>query len=169
MRSNISISFRAKSLYETRRWLLFPPFSGIWIRFPILTPTGFPHGVRYVYKTRRKWGSAAAFALPPNTNHIMEQMLICLSIAPDRRPAHVPSGQGRASARRHRLPAYRSAAGALLSGAAGPEPPFGFGFGSLEQPWRATASSPRWRWALSPLSSATSSGSAPCGAWVAAP
>ena len=51
-----------------------------WIRFPILTPAlDFTQEFDTFFDKEEP--SAAAFGCAPNTNHIMEQMLICLSLA----------------------------------------------------------------------------------------
>ena len=61
-------------------WLLFLRCSGILDTFSHFDPrTGFHTGVRYFFDKEEP--SAAAFGCAPNTNHIMEQMLICLSLA----------------------------------------------------------------------------------------
>ena len=61
-------------------WLLFLRCSGILDTFSHFDPrAGFHTGVRYFFDKEEP--SAAAFGCAPNTNHIMEQMLICLSLA----------------------------------------------------------------------------------------
>ena len=61
-------------------WLLFLRCSGILDTFSHFDPrAGFHTGVRYFFDKEEP--SAAAFGCTPNTNHIMEQMLICLSLA----------------------------------------------------------------------------------------
>lgn len=61
-------------------WLLFSGSSDILDTFSHFDPrTGFHTGVRYFFDKEEP--SAAAFGCAPNTNHIMEQMLICLSLA----------------------------------------------------------------------------------------
>ena len=61
-------------------WLLFLRCSGILDTFSHFDPrTGFHTGIRYFFDKEEP--SAAAFGCAPNTNHIMEQMLICLSLA----------------------------------------------------------------------------------------
>lgn len=60
--------------------MLFLRCSGILDTFSHFDPrTGFHTGVRYFFDKEEP--SAAAFGCAPNTNHIMEQMLICLSLA----------------------------------------------------------------------------------------
>ena len=61
-------------------WLLFLRCSGILDTFSHFDPrAGFHTGVRYFFDKEEP--SAAAFGCAPNTNHNMEQMLICLSLA----------------------------------------------------------------------------------------
>ena len=97
--------------------------------------------------------------LRTNTNHIMEQMLICLSLAliagllmsRAARPCVCPP-----------VTAYLLTGlllGPFFLGRLGLSR-FGFGFGSLVAV-EGYGILHRWRWALSPSSSATSSGSAP--------
>ena len=139
-------------------WLLFLRCSGILDTFSHFDPrAGFHTGVRYFFDKEEP--SAAAFGCTPNTNHIMEQMLICLSLA------LIAGLLMSRAAKAVRLPAVTAylltglLMGPFFLGRLGLSR-FGFGFGSLAAV-EATASSHRWRWALSPSSSATSSGSAP--------
>ena len=76
----VNISFRAKVCTKRAGWLLFLRCSGILDTFSHFDPrAGFHTGVRYFFDKEEP--SAAAFGCAPNTNHIMEQMLICLSLA----------------------------------------------------------------------------------------